>query len=58
MRRRFTGSNVAIFIIFFGLALLDAISSGNFAVAGFWVFVGSLFVYADVASARQKQHHG
>ena len=54
MRTRFAGSATTVFLIFFGLALLDAIRSGNAAVTAYWIFVGSIFVYADIASARKN----
>lgn len=58
MRPRFMGYNVAVFIIFFGLSLLDALSSRNVGVVVFWLFVGAVFVYGDVAAFRHSHHHG
>jgi hypothetical protein len=56
MRTRFAGSATTVFLLFFGLALLDAIRSRNIAITAYWLFVGMIFVYADIASARKRTH--
>jgi hypothetical protein len=56
MRTRFAGYNITIFLLFFGIALLDAIRSGDIGVTLFWVFVALVFVYGDVQSVRQRRH--
>lgn len=40
-------TNLAIFILFFGIALLDAIRGGYWLRVAFWVLVGVLFYVAD-----------
>jgi hypothetical protein len=47
MRRLPTSTNVAIFLIFFGIALLDAFGSHNWLEAAFWLAIGMLFVFAN-----------
>lgn len=48
------GTNTAVFLIFFGLALVDAITSGNWLRSAFWVIVGLLFLRADGLKARKR----
>jgi len=40
-------SNFTIFLLFFGIALLDAIRGGHWLRVAFWVVVGVLFYVAD-----------
>jgi hypothetical protein len=48
------GTNTAVFVLFFGIALLDALSSGNFLRSAFWVAVGLFFLGADVLKSRKR----
>lgn len=41
------GSNITIFILFFGIALLDAIQEGNLLKSAFWIAIGVVFLLAD-----------
>jgi hypothetical protein len=45
---------VTVFLLFFGLALLDAIADGQWLRAGFWVAVGVGFVLLDRRSDRGR----
>jgi hypothetical protein len=38
---------ITIFILFFGIALLDALRGGAWARVAFWVVMGALFVLLD-----------
>lgn len=49
------GSATAIFIVFFGVALLDAASGGNVYSVLFWLIVGSAFAYFDVRHLRRSR---
>lgn len=40
-------TNLTIFILFFGIALLDAIRGGHWLRIVFWLCVGTLFFLAD-----------
>src|SRR4051794_18921321 len=51
MRKLRFGSNFAMFVLFFGLAALDAIKSNNLVRAAFWAAVGAVFLLADRRSA-------
>ena len=41
------GTNFAIFILFFGVAALDAVQTQSWLRVAFWVFVGAVFLWAD-----------
>jgi len=41
------GTNVAIFLLFFGVAALEAFQSGSWLKAGFWAAIGFVFLLAD-----------
>jgi hypothetical protein len=45
-------TNVAVFLLFFGVALLDALMSGNLLRAAFWVVLGLFFMRADALKRR------
>jgi hypothetical protein len=47
------GSAITVFLLFFGLSLLDAIFSGQLLRAGLWLGIGLIFVAADVMNARR-----
>lgn len=40
-------SNFAIFILFFGIALLDAVRGAHWLRVAFWLAIGALFFWAD-----------
>ena len=40
-------TNLTIFLLFFGIALLDAIRGGYWLRVVFWLLVGALFYLAD-----------
>jgi hypothetical protein len=41
-------TNLAIFIIFFGIALIEAFQKQNWATAGFFSVFGLIFLWADI----------
>ena len=41
------GSGFTIFILFFGVALLEAFQSSNWLKAAFWLAIGFVFLVAD-----------
>ena len=51
---------LAIFILFFGIAMLAAFQTHNWLNAAFWVVIGALFLFADnfksAYKARQKNN--
>lgn len=47
MRRINLGVNFAIFLLFFGLAALEALQTRNWLKAAFWLAIGTMFLFAD-----------
>lgn len=47
MKRLNLGTNFVIFLLFFGVALLEAIKESNWLKATLWVAVGIAFLLAD-----------
>ena len=45
---------MTVFLLFFGLALLDAITAGQWLRAGLWLAVGVGFVLLDRRSDRRR----
>ena len=41
------GTGFTIFLLFFGVALLEAFQSGNWIKAVFWLAIGAVFLIAD-----------
>jgi hypothetical protein len=48
MRQKFQGTNITVFLLFFGLSLLEAFGSRNWIVAALWLVVGILFLHPDL----------
>ena len=49
------GSNFAVFLLFFGLSLLEAFQTRNWLRAAFWLAIAIVFLYTD--RKRQPQPH-
>jgi hypothetical protein len=41
------GTNFAIFLLFFGVAALEAFQTRNWLKDGFWLAIGIMFLLAD-----------
>ena len=52
MRRLPRGTNATVFVLFFGLALIEATQAGNWLSVLFWLAIGSFFLTAD----RMQRH--
>jgi hypothetical protein len=39
--------NFAVFILFFGIALVEALQSRNWLLSGLFILVGFVFLYSD-----------
>jgi len=48
MRNLRLGANVAVFLLFFGVALLDALRSADWLRAAFWIAIGLVFLRGDM----------
>jgi hypothetical protein len=46
------GTNVTVFLLFFGIALLDAIQGREWVRAAFWLAIGIVFLRADALKPR------
>jgi hypothetical protein len=53
MKASVPGSATTIFLLFFGVALIDALTGGTVFGILFWLAVGSLFYVADVRRLRR-----
>jgi hypothetical protein len=49
------GSNFAVFLLFFGLSMLEAFQTRNWLKAAFWLAIAAVFLYAD-RKRQQKLH--
>ena len=47
------GTNSAIFILFFGVAVLEAFQSRNWLKCIFWMAIGTVFLRADIAGNKK-----
>jgi len=47
MKKIRLGSNFTVFLLFFGVAALEAFQTGNWAKAVFWVAIGLVFLAGD-----------
>ncbi len=41
------GTNFIIFILFFGLAVMESIQTKNWLKVGFWIAISLVFLFAD-----------
>jgi hypothetical protein len=41
------GTNFTIFLLFFGVATLEALQTANWIKAAFWLAIGCAFLYLD-----------
>ena len=46
---------ITIFILFFGVALLDALKGGEWARVVFWVVIGAVFFLMDQKGLFRRQ---
>jgi len=45
--KNFRFSNIAVFVIFFGIALIEALQKGNWLEAALFLILGLLSLWAD-----------
>ena len=48
---------LTVFLLFFGIALLDAITSAHWVRAAFWLAIGVGFVLLDRRTTRSVRPH-
>lgn len=54
MRKIKLGTNFTIFLLFFGIALLEAFQTNNWIKAVFWLAIGIMFLWADNLNKSEK----
>lgn len=42
------GHNAAVFILFFGVAVVQAVQTQNWLMVLMWIAIGSVFLWSDV----------
>jgi hypothetical protein len=47
MRRLHLGTNFAVFVLFFGIATLEALQTRDWIRVVFWLAIATVFLYAD-----------
>ena len=55
MKRIKLGTNFAVFVLFFGVATLEAFQTANLLKAAFWLAIGLVFLAADNLRKEDKQ---
>ena len=48
------GANFAVFVLFFGVAVIEAIQTKNWLKVGFWIAISLVFFLADNFSKNKK----
>ena len=48
------GANFAVFVLFFGIAVIEAVQTKNWLKVGFWVAIALVFLFADNFSKNKK----
>jgi hypothetical protein len=54
MKKVRIGVNFTVFLLFFGVALLEAFQSRNWLKAAFWVAIGIVFLVGDNLRNRHQ----
>jgi len=55
MKRLRFGTNFAIFLLFFGVATLEAFQTRNWLKAGFWLAIAVVFLLTDNLRTQANQ---
>lgn len=55
MKKIRLSSNFAVFLLFFGVAALEAFQTANWAKAAFWVAIGIAFLVADNLKKNESE---
>ena len=54
MKKIRLGTNFAVFVIFFGIAVLESFTSRNWLWVAFWVVMGVVFIIGDNIRKRSQ----
>ncbi len=55
MRKIRLSTNFTVFLLFFGVAALEAFQTANWAKAAFWVVIGIVFLVSDNMKKKDKE---
>jgi hypothetical protein len=55
MKKIRLSTNFAVFLLFFGVAALEAFQTANWAKAAFWVAIGIVFLLADNMKKNDRE---
>jgi hypothetical protein len=55
MKRITLGTNFTVFVLFFGVATLEAFQTRNWLKAALWLAIGIVFLFADIFRREDKQ---
>jgi uncharacterized membrane protein len=55
MKKIRLSTNFAVFLLFFGVAALEAFQTANWAKAAFWVAIGFVFLVADNMKKNDRE---
>jgi uncharacterized membrane protein len=55
MKKIRLSTNFAVFLLFFGVAALEAFQTANWAKAAFWVAIGVVFLVADNMNKNDRE---
>lgn len=53
--KNFSFTNITVFILFFGVAVIEAIQTKNWLKVAFWFAIGLVFFLGDVIKNRDKR---
>jgi hypothetical protein len=49
------GTNFTVFVLFFGMAMLEAFQTRNWIKVSFWVAIGIAFLLADNLGMKERR---
>lgn len=55
MKKIKLGTNFIIFLLFFGVVLLEAFQTANWVKVAFWIAIGIAFILADNLKKNDKE---
>ena len=55
MKKIKLSTNFAVFLLFFGVAALEAFQTANYLKAAFWIAIGIVFLVADNLKKNDKE---
>jgi hypothetical protein len=57
MKRMKLGPNFAVFVLFFGIATLEAFQTRNWIKAAIWLAISIVFLFADNSKREREEVH-